>query len=1148
MKKNFLLHHFPTGKWCGKLFVTNFILGLLFGCISQLHANDEFLQQQKITAQYKSVTIQAVLEDLKAKTGCTFVYKKDDISDDTKVTANFKNATLDEVLKKLLIPKGYEYSIQGRMIAIKRKAVAHPQQRKSRETITVTGRVTDDTGDPLPGVSVVINQTTRGVATDQHGRYEILVKSDDVLKYSFIGFKDQTIPVEGKSVLNVALKTTAKNIDEVTVVAFGQQKKESVVGAITTINPGALKTSNSDLTASFVGRIPGMIGYLKGGMPAALTESEMNTVFNIRGVTSFGNNSNTTPLILLDGVEVSVLELSRIDPEDIATFSVMKDASATAMYGARGANGVILVNSKKGEEGSVYTTARYEMVASRPTREIDVVDPITYMKAYNEALLARDPLAQPKYTAERINNTGTGRYPSWVYPATDWYKQLFKDVSINHRAGLSVRGGSKIIQYYASLGLDMDEGMLKTDKLNQFDVNIRNNVTTLRINLNIDMTPSSKLTINSSSSLDDYHGPMASVQGAYGMAFNASPVNYAPVYPADQSSNWPHIHFGYEDVNSSNPYAEIQQGYQETTRFATSNKLEYIQNLGMFLKGLEFRANVSYYKQSYEMLPFYVKPYKYKLNNYNQQTGEHTLELLEEGESDLKMDNQMKQVYGSTQLAGEFHLLYNGLWGDHNVTYTGIFNVQQQASSAANDLFTAIKHRNMGTSMRLSYGYKERYYLEGSFGYNGSERFAKDNRFGFFPAVGGAWIVSKEPFMKDTSNWLSYLKMRLSYGKVGNDGIGTGDISTYGNTGRYLYLENVTQDSRNHYHVTSYANPTIQWEIAEQANLGLEFAMFNGLVDCTVDVYQEIRHNILSQRVVIPASMGLGLYPYANIGKGRSRGVDFSGKIQHSFNNDFYFILNGTFTYSKATYLELEEGADKPEWQMRVGHDVSQQIGYIAEGLFQSQEEIDRSPKQGGDVMPGDIKYRDVNGDGKISVDDATYIGYPTSPRFVYGFSAFLHWKRWEFNCAFQGSGQRSLFMSASSLSPFYGDHALLTEIWNDHWTPENMKSRPFWPRLSTNNIAFHNMEEGGYGQEAQRYSTYFMRPVKFLRCQQLMLSYNFPAKWISKYGLQRVKPYISVDNPFLISSFKLWDVELGNNGFNYPIQRTFSVGLNVSF
>lgn len=1150
MKKKCLSSRFLSGKWRRTLFITNLIFGLLFCYFSELNANaiESPLQEPIVTAKYENVSIVLVLEDLKSKTGYTFVFKKDDIPESLKISASFENSTLSQILKKIFSPQDFEFSIEGKMVAVKRKPGESHSKLVQKGTITVRGRVTEDNGNPLPGVSVVVNQTSRGVATDIQGRYEILVRSDDVLKFSFIGFEDETVPVEGKTTLNVSLRSSTQSLEEVTVVAFGRQKKESIVGAITTINPGDLKTSNSDLTASFVGRIPGMIGYLKGGMPAALTESEMNTVFNIRGITSFGNDANTTPLILLDGVEVSILDLSRIDPEDIETFSVMKDASATAMYGARGANGVILVNTKKGEEGTVYTTARYEMVSSRPTRKIDVADPITYMKAYNEALLARDPLAQPKYTAERINNTGTGRYPSWVYPATDWYGQLFKDMSINHRGGLSVRGGSKIIQYYASLGLDINEGMLKTDRLNQFDVNIKNNVSTLRINLNIDMTPSSKLTINSNSSMDDYHGPLQSVQQAYAMAFNASPVNYAPVYPADASSNWPHIHFGYENVNSQNPYADIQSGYQETTRFATVNKIEYIQNMGMFLKGLEFRTNISYYKQSYEMLPFYVSPYKYRLVNYNHQTGEHSLELLEEGKTDLKLDPNRKTVYGSTQLGGEFRVFYNGLWGDHNITYTGLFNLQQQASSAAHDLFSAIKHRNMGTSMRLAYGLKERYYFEGSFGYNGSERFAKDNRFGFFPAMGGAWIVSKEPFMKESSNWLSYLKFRASYGLVGNDGIGTGDINVYGQTGRYLYLENLTQNQNGNYMIGSYANPNIKWEVSEQLNFGIDFALFNGLIDITVDAYQEIRHNILSQRLVIPASMGLGLYPYANIGKGRSRGIDFSGKIQHSFSNDLYFILNGTLTYSKATYLELEEGADKPEWQRRVGHDVSQQIGYIAEGIFQSQEEIDRSPKQSGNVMPGDIRYRDVNGDGKINVDDAVYIGYPTTPRLVYGFSGFLYWKKMEFSFAFQGSGQRSLFMNPVALSPFYGDHALLTEIWEDHWTPDNMKNRPFWPRLSTNSIATHNMEEGGYGQETQRYSTYFMRPVSFLRCQQLMFAYSLPNSLTGKLGMQRIKPFVSVDNPFIISSFKLWDVELGSDGFNYPIQRTFSVGLNVSF
>lgn len=1132
-------------KW-GKIMLVNLILVLLSGV--SLYAQSESSRQQRITAKYQNKTILEVLEDLKTKTGYTFVHKQNDISNTVKITETFTNATLDDVLKKVLTAHGYDYSIEGKVIVVKKKA--KEQQASAREIITVKGRVVDEKGNPMPGVSVVINQTTRGVATDHRGNYDILVRTDDVLKFSFIGYKDATIPVEGKTVLNVTLEPAEEALEEVTVVAYGEQKRESVVGAVTTVNVNSLKTSNSDLTASFVGRIPGMIGYLKGGMPGALREEEMQTQFSIRGITSFGNNANTAPLILLDGVEVSVLDLSRIDPEDIDSFSVLKDASATAMYGARGANGVILVSTKKGAEGSVYTAFRYEAIASMPTKKIDVVDPITYMRAYNEALQTRDPLVQPKYTAERINNTGSDRFPSWVYPANDWYKLLFKNTAINHHLGLSVRGGTKIMQYYASLSHNYDEGMLKTDRLNSFDVNIRNNTTALRINLNIDMTPSAKLVLNSNSTLDAYRGPLASVQQAYSLAFNANPVDYAAVYPADATYSFPHIRFGYETKNSNNPYASIQAGYLERSRFATINRVEYIQNWGAILKGLETRANVSLYKEAYYSTPFETTPYQYRLADYNHQTGEHTLEQLVEGDKNLTVNTIGKVTEGETQVAGEFRAFYNGNWGDHTVSYTGLFNLSQRTTSTGRTLFSAIKNRNMGLSMRLSYGYKERYYLEGSFGYNGPERFAKHNRFGFFPAIGFSYMLSKEPFIANaTGHWLSFLKVRASYGKVGNDGIGDAVTDRYTqNVGRYIYLENIGLNSQDQYVIFSYANPTIQWEIAEQTNLGVEATFFDGLLDFTVDFYEEIRHNILSSRTIVPASMGLGLYPFDNVGKVRSRGIDFSGKIQHAFSNDFWFILNGTATYNKSVFKEIEEAADKPEWQGKVGHDISQVVGYIAEGLFQSQEEIDRSPLQSGDYMPGDIRYRDVNGDGKISIDDAVHIGYPTEPRFVYGFNGTVSYKRFEFNFAFQGASKRSLFIEPSSLSPFVNDRALLSAIWEDHWTPENMKANPLWPRLSTSGITAHNMEEARIGQETLRASTYFMREVKFLRCQSLELAYSLPTRWVKKIGLQRLKPYIRVNNPFLISDFDLWDVELGSSGFNYPIQRTYSVGVNLSF
>ena len=371
------------------------------------------------------------------------------------------------------------------------KLQAEPTESLPVEAGVIRGKVIDaKTREPMQFVNISVRKagTTvplKGMVTDETGTFHIaqLPEGSYTLSISFIGYKTEVVPVKENKHLNVILSPASEDLEEVTVVAFGQQKKESVVSAITTVRPMDLKSSNSDLTSSFAGKIAGMVGWQTGGLPAALTEDEMNTKFYIRGITSFQTGANVDPLILLDGVESSKLDLARIAPEDIETFSVMKDASATAMYGARGANGVILVTTKKGQEGSVYATARYETVFSMPTKRIDVVDPVDYMKMYNRALLTRDPLATPKYSVERINRTRSGKYPSWVYPANDWYKILFKNYNVNHHAGLNIRGGSKVIQYYASVNYNRDQGMLKTDKLNDFDCNITNNQTAFLVSI-----------------------------------------------------------------------------------------------------------------------------------------------------------------------------------------------------------------------------------------------------------------------------------------------------------------------------------------------------------------------------------------------------------------------------------------------------------------------------------------------------------------------------------------------------------------------------------------------------------------------------------------------------------------------------------------
>ena len=1103
--------------------------------------------QKKVTISMKDATLETILAEINRQTGVDYGFQSNGTVDKTRrFSLNVKDVTVENALEILLKDSPYDYILE------KNRVVIVVREVKPVQVVTVTGRVVDEKGNPIPGATVLIQGTTQGVATDTDGYYSINMRAEDVLRVSFIGYKTEVVPLKGKTKLNIRLNPTAENIEEVTVVAFGEQKKESVVSAITTVDAKTLKSSSSDLTSQFTGKIAGIVGWQTGGIPGALTEEEMNTKFYIRGITSFQTNANIDPLILIDGVESSKLDLSRMVPEDIESFSVMKDASATAMYGARGANGVILITTKKGEEGSVYTSVRYEAVLSRPTREIEVVDPVNYMKMYNQALLARNPDATPQYSVERIERTGSSLYPSWVYPANNWYDIMFHDYSINHRAGLNIRGGSRLVQYYTSVNYVRDVGMLKTDRLNQFKTNIENNTFTFRTNLNIDLSAGIRLNINTSANIDNYRGPYTDVSEAYYLAFNASPVDFAPTYPGDEASSWPHLRFGAVDRKTVNPYMLLHQGYKDRRRYSAVARAEYIHNLSSLLRGLELRASVSMNQTGYYASAYKTTPYMYALKDYDFETGIHLLNALNNADASrtLEKDRDASGDSQSTQMSYEVRGLHVAAWGQHQTSLTLVLNAQETTTSATSSVLDGIPNRNMGLSMRGTYGFRDRYFAEASFGYNGSERFAKDHQFGFFPALGVAWIASKEKFLANhTAHWLSFLKFRFSWGKVGNDGV----ISTPRFTHLPLLDSESTIDpspsgtSMARPYVASYPDDKLTWEIAEQSNIGIETKFFDGIVEINADLYQEIRHNILDYRYTMPSTTGLEKPQLGNVGKARSRGIDLSGKIQHAFTPDLWMILNGTFTYNKATYRKIEEATSKPAWQRREGHELSQQIGYIAEGLFRDQAEINNSPTQGGDVMPGDIRYRDINGDGVIDVNDATYIGFPTTPRVIYGFSGFFNFKNIEFSFAFQGSGKRAFFMNPKDISPFVDNRAMLKAIYDDHWSADNMKERPFWPRLSTQSIEVHNPQEAWGGSE-QRRSTYFMRECSFLRCTSIELAYNLPQEFLQRLRMQTVKFYARVNNPFLITNFKVWDVELGDNGFNYPIQRTWSVGLNLSF
>lgn len=1145
------------------IFISLFVLIFIFSSNSAVFsANIEpedrgsklalLLDQKKISLDFKDVNLADILKEIQRQTNISFVFERN-VSPETMgdFTINVENYSINEALNELFNNTQYTYKIDGESVVISRKK----QQVKSKDEISeIKGKVIDSDKKPIAGAMVLILNSPSGTITDGDGQFILKASRKDKLEFSFLGYKTEIVSVSKvSSNMLVTLKQDILEVDDVVVVAYGTQTKESVVGSITSVNVNNLKSSSSDLTSSFAGNIAGMVGWQTGGMPGALTEDEMNTKFYIRGITSFQTGANIDPLILIDGVESSKLELSRMVTDDIESFSVMKDASATAMYGARGANGVILVTTKKGQDGSVYTSVRYEAVMSRPTREIDVVEPKEYMRLYNSALISRNPNAVPQYNVERIDRTGSENYPSWVYPANDWYDIMFKDFSINHRAGLNIRGGSKLVQYYASLNYVRDEGMLKTDRLNQFKTNIENNTISFRTNLNIDLTAGIRLTLNASANMDDSHGPFADVKEAYYMAFNASPVDYSPLYPGDDTYGWPHLRFGNQYGQAPNPYMELHKGYKDRKRFQSTTRAEYIHNLSPILKGLELRASVSMNQTGYYVNAYKTEPYQYTLKNYDFETGEHTLNALNEDKAKrtLSKDSQESGSTQTTRMSYEARAMHTAAWGDHQTSLTAVFTGQESTTSVGKSILEGIPNRNLGFAMRGSYGYKSKYFIEGSFGYNGSERFAEKHRFGFFPSVGGAWVVSKENFfVENTSKWLSFLKLRVSWGKVGNDGIISNPRFTHlpliETSGTFNPTPSGTSLPK--YLIASYPNDKITWEVAEQSNIGIELGFFDGMFEFNADIYQEMRYNILDFRYTMPETTGLAKLQIGNVGSARSNGIDISGKFQHAFSSDLWVILNGTFTYSKAVYSSVDESPNKPAWQIKAGQEISQKIGYISEGLFRDENEILNSPVQGGEVMPGDIRYRDLNNDGIIDVNDATYIGYPTTPRVIYGFNAFVNYKSFELSFAFQGSGKRSFFMDPMKIGPFVDQKAMLQAIADDHWSTSNMAEAPLWPRLSTVSIDTYNpQEKWGNGAEERR-STYFMREARFLRCTSIELGYNLNHKSASKIRLQNVKIYTRVNNPFLISNFDIWDVELGDNGFNYPIQRTWSVGINVSF
>lgn len=1041
---------------------------------------------------------------------------------------------------------------------------------KAQAKITIIGTVVDSTGVAVVGANVSpVDKKGNSTATDINGKFVLDVEPGVALKISYVGFVSKVVTITAsQKILKVTLIQTKSQFEDVVVTAYNRkQTREAVVGSVTTVKPGDLKIPASNLTNALAGQVAGIIAYQPSGQPGA-----DNANFFIRGVTTFGYKQS--PLILIDNVELTSSDLARLNVDDIESFSILKDASATALYGARGGNGVILVKTKEGKAGKAQINVRVENSSSQSVKNLQLADPITYMNLYNEATRTRYPLDPLPYTQNQIINTENTinhapGYNEYVYPAVDWLKMLFKDRTSTQRGNLSVQGGGGVARYYVAGSYDNDNGILRTDIRNNNNNNVKFQDYQLRSNVNINLTSKTELIVRLSGTFNEYNGPRTNDASLstdlYNLVMHTSPVDFPAYYPADSANrNTKHILFGNVPAASGtgslgyiNPYANLLSGHQNFSESRMLAQLELNQNLDFLVSGLNFHSIFSTNRYAKFQSTMAYNPYYYTYSNYDKASNSYSLRWINDQPGQAQ--EYLSYYPGASSLSTFLYLQgvldYTHTFGqNHNVSASLIGTQQQTRNANAGSLFDSLPFRNETLAGRATYAYKGRYYLEFNFGYNGSERFSANHRFGFFPTIGASWIISDEKFWGDLYNVFDRFKLRASYGLVGNDQIGSQ---------RFFYLSDVNLNggnsaafgtnngySHNGVSINNYENDDVTWETSKQTNLGLEFTVLKK-INVTAEVYNNNKYNILQNRSSIPSSMGLESGISANIGKVNSKGIDISVDGSQSLAKDLTIGVRGNFTYSVNKFTQYEE----PHWleasRYLLGQPLYRQYGYIAERLFVDDNEAANSPTQifssgGNPPKGGDIKYRDLNGDGKIDGADQTYIGYPTIPQIVYGFGLTSTYKNFDLSGFFQGQANVSFFIDPARTAPFIkspdsyytGNTQLLKAFADDHWSEDNQNLYALYPRLGPN---------GGIIENNRQSSTWWLRDGSFLRLKSVEFGYTLPARLSKAINVKKARIYFNGLNLLTWSPFKLWDPEQGGNAFAYPVQKVFNIGLNIN-
>lgn len=1008
--------------------------------------------------------------------------------------------------------------------------------------LTYSGTVIGEDGYELIGVTVTLKENpSKGGITDQDGKFRLSdIPPRSTVVFSYVGFQNQEVRItESKERQTIVMKQDVSELEEVVVVGRGTQRKVSVVGAITSIDPAHIQVPASSVSNMLQGRVPGVIGVTRSGEPG-----NDFSEFWVRGISTFGASSSA--LILIDGVEG---ELNTLDASDIESFSILKDASATAVYGVRGANGVVIITTKRGKAGKLSINFKTNATYSYSPRMPSYVDAVDYALLANEARSVRSK--DPIYTDTEIELFRTGLDPD-LYPNINWRNVILKDYVINNQHHLSLSGGGTNARYYVSMGVINQEAIFKQDKsASDHATNVDYHKYNFRANIDANMTKTTLFSLSMETIITKQNSPgFGNDNNALWSAQANLPSTIVPVKYTD--GTLPAYGSNADEIS---PYVQLNYtGYKISETQATRMNARLTQDLGFIIPGLSVNGLFSFNYTGY------FDQYRVKHPDLYYATGRKTDGTL----------IKSRTVTGSDIMYSDYRRIYRQYYFEGNINYekifrkdhrvTGLINAYRQENkdskldnsdddTSLDERIRAIPKRYQAISARATYSYKDTYMFEFNVGYTGSEQFQKGNRYGLFPAVALGWLPTQYAWVQNTLPFIDYFKIRASVGKVGNDRI---------SGVRFPYLSTISTGSSS---VTWPGNTitenrvganNLNWEETTKYDVGIDLKLFGNKIDLTADIFKDSNKGIFQQRASIPEEAGFVTNPYTNIGGMKSWGFDGNIAYVQDINKNMGFTLRGNWTFARNEVTYWEQSGVVYPYQSYTGVPYGVQRGLIALGLFKDQDDIDSSPTQtfSSDVRPGDIKYKDVNGDGVIDSDDEVPLSYSNTPTFQYGFAAELRYKNFTASIFFEGVGKVQYFYGGTGYYPFAwetrGNVLQIVTDQNQRWTPKEYSGDP---ATENPNARFPRLT---YGENANnnRNSTFWLADGSYLRLKNIELSYRVNNKWLkNKLGLETTVISLVGENLHVWDKVKLWDPEQASaNGAVYPLQRKYTLQLNLTF